>query len=166
MATLIAIPLMGILVILQTTIVSRMPLLQGTADLVLLTVIAWALQKPVRTAWEWSIIGGLMVNLASALPLGIPLVAYGLSTGMAIFLRRRVWQVPLLAMFVVTFFGTLITQSVSLVALRLIGSPIPPAEAFIRITLPSLVLNLILSVPTFALFSELAHWIYPEEIEI
>jgi rod shape-determining protein MreD len=166
MATLIAVPLLGILVILQTTIVSRIPLLQGTADLVLLAIIAWALQKKVRTAWEWSIIGGLMINIVSAIPLGIPLVAYCLATGMAIFLRRRVWQVPILAMLVVTFFGTLITQSVTLIALRVAGSPISLGEALTLITLPSLVLNLIFAVPAYTLLSELAHWMYPEEIEV
>ena len=66
MAVLIAIPIMGVLAILQSSLVSRLPLLQGTPDLVMLAIIAWALQKRVQTAWQWSIIGGLVVSFYSA----------------------------------------------------------------------------------------------------
>ncbi len=125
MSTLIAIPILGLLVMLQSAIVSRIPLLHGTTDLVLLALLAWALQKRVQTAWRWVIIGGLLVNIASSLPPLIPLVGYALSTGFALLLRRRVWQVPLLAMFTATFIGTLITQTVALAALLLTGHPIP-----------------------------------------
>ena len=103
-STLIAIPILGILVIVQSSIFSRIPLIQGTPDLVLLAILAWALQKKVDTAWQWCIIGSLMVTLVSALPLGAVFVGYGIATAIALALRRRIWQIPLLAMFIVTFF--------------------------------------------------------------
>ena len=152
--------------ILQTSVVSRIPLLYGTADLALLAIIAWALQKRVRTAWQWSLIGGLMFSLASALPLGVPVLGYGLSTGLALLLRRRVWQVPILAMFVTTFLCTLITQGIALIALLLVGDPIPIGEAFNLIILPSVIINLLLAIPVYALISDLAKWLYPEELEV
>jgi rod shape-determining protein MreD len=152
--------------ILQSSIVSRIPLLFGTADLPLLAIIAWALQKRVRTAWQWSLIGGLMFSLASALPFGIPILGYSLSTGLALLLRRRVWQVPILAMFVTTFLCTLITQGIALIALRLVGDPIPIGESFNLIILPSVLINLLLAVPVYALISDLAKWLYPEELEV
>jgi rod shape-determining protein MreD len=165
-ATLIAIPLLGLLTIFQTALVSRIPLLNGTADLVLLAVVAWALQKRVRTAWQWSIIGGLLVSMVSALPLGIPLVGYSLATGLALLLRRRVWQAPILAMFIAVFAGTLTNLGVDLVAVLASGSPIPPFEAFNLVVLPSVLLNLLFAVPAYALMGDLAGWLYPEEIEV
>lgn len=166
MSVLIAIPILGILMIFQTTIVSQVQLLHGTADLLLLAVISWALQKRVQTAWHWSIIAGLMVNIASSLPLGVPVLGYGVTTGLALLLRRRVWRVPILALFTITIFGTLIMHSVSLIALSMVGSPIPIGEALNLITMPSLLLNLLLSVPVYALIGDLANWLYPGEIEV
>lgn len=166
MAVLIALPILGILMVFQTTLVSQMPLLHGTADLLLIVIVSWAMQPRVQTAWHWSIIGGLMVNIASALPLAVPVIGYSVTTGLALLLRQQVWRVPILAMFVIIIVGTLITHGVSLFALRVVGYPIPIAGALNLITMPSLLLNLLLSVPAYALIGDLANWLYPEEIEV
>jgi len=166
MATLIAIPILSGLMILQSSLVSRIPLLQGTSDLLLLAIIAWALQKRVQTAWQWCIIGGLIFGLVSELPTVVPLIGYGLATGLALYLRRRVWQTPILAMFVTTFFGTMITLGVALIALRLTGDPIPVLEAINLVIFPSLLINLVLGIPVYALIGDLAKWLYPEELEV
>jgi len=166
MATLIAFPVLIALAILQSAIVSRVPLIQGIPDLLLLAILAWASQKRVETAWQWSIIGGLIVSYVSALPFGVLMIGYLASTGLALLLRRRIWQLPILAMFVITFIGTLITHATSLLALRFVGTSIPIWEALNRITLPSMLLNLLLSVPVYALMGDLANWLYAEELEV
>jgi len=166
MSTLIAFPTLGFLVILQSAVVSRVPLLHGTSDLVLLTIAAWALQDRVRTAWQWSLIGGLFAGFISALPVSVPLVSYLAVTGLALMLRRRVWQAPILAMFALTIFGTLLSHAISALAVSLSGASLPIVEAMNLITLPSLILNLVLSVPIFALIGDLANWLHPEEIKM
>lgn len=166
MATAIAIPILSILLILQSAIFSRITLLNGTVDLVLLAIIAWALQKRVRTAWQWCIIGGLLVSFVSALPLGAPLIGYLLAVGLALMLRRRVWQVPILAMYVTTFFATMITNLVSMLALRLTGVPLPFWQSINTVSLPSILLNLFLALPFYALLGDLSNWLYPEKLEI
>jgi hypothetical protein len=65
-----------------------------------------------------------------------------------------------------TFFGTFITHAVSLGALRSVGTPISLIEALNIVTLPSALLNLLLAIPVYALFGDLANWVYPEKIEI
>ena len=166
MSTLLAIPVLSLLLILQSAIFSRITLLHGSADLLLLAVLAWALQERVDTAWRWGIIAGLLVSMASALPFGAALSGYLLATGMALLLRQRVWQRPVLAMFVATFFATLLTHAIDLAALRLAGSPISLSESLNLITLPSILLNLLLAIPIFALLSDLGDWLYPEELEV
>ena len=166
MAVIIAAPILGALVILQSVVLSRVPLLYGTPDLVLLAVIAWALQKRVQTAWQWGIIGGLFVSYVSALPFGILLFGYLLVVGLVLAMRSRIWQVPILAMFIATFVGTLITHLLALIALRIIGNPISWLEALNMITLPSVIYNMMLALPFFVLLGDLAKWLYPEEIEI
>lgn len=166
MSVILAFPLLSLLVIFQTAVISRMPLIHGSADIVMVVVIAWALQERVRTAWLWSLFGGLLVGFVSALHFSIPLSVYLLATGLALVLRQRVWQIPVLAMFVVTFAGTLVQHTLSYGFLVISGTSLPLGETLNQILLPSLILNLILAVPVFALIRDLADWLYPEEIEI
>ena len=143
MTTLLAIPILGILLVLQSAIFSQIPLLQGTTDLVLLALVAWSLQRRVRTAWQWGIIGGLLVGFVSAVPFFVYVVGYLLAVGFSLLLRQRIWQVPLLAMFIATFFGTLVIHLATLVALagvrdgiadRRLDQPDHPAKYFIELT--------------------------------
>jgi rod shape-determining protein MreD len=164
MATLLAIPVLGVLLILQSAVLSQIPLLQGTTDLVLMALIAWAVQKQVQSAWYWGIIGGLMVGFVSALPLGAVMLGYLVVVGMAVFLKQRVWQWPILTMFVVTFFGTFLVHLVAIIALRIAGTPLPFWQSINLITLPSVLLNLLLAAPFYAVFGDLASWLYPEEL--
>lgn len=150
---------------LQSSIVSRVTLLNGAADIVLLALIAWALHRRVKTAWQWTLIGSGWFSLVSSLPLGAMPAGYLVTTGLALALRRRVWQTPILAMFVAAFLGTLITHAISILAILITGTPLPLLETLNLITLPSLLLNLLLSVPVYILTGDLANWLYPQEIE-
>jgi cell shape-determining protein MreD len=166
MAALLAFPILGILLVLQSAILSQIPLLQGTTDLVLLALVAWSLQRRVRTAWQWGIIGGLLVGFVSAVPFVVFVFGYLLTVGFSLLLRQRIWQVPLLAMFIATFFGTLVIHLATLVALRVNGTVLPLGDALNLIILPSILLNLLLALPFFTLFSDLAKFLYPEELEM
>jgi rod shape-determining protein MreD len=165
LATLLAIPVFGFLVVIQTTLVNRMTLLHGTPDIFLLTIIAWALHKRVKTPWHWCIIGGLVYTVASALPFGVSLVGYIAVTGLTLFMRRHTWQVPILIMLVLSFIGTILFQGLSLLGLKLTGNSIPVIDAIGLITLPSVILNLIFAIPVYAIINDMANWLYPEEIE-
>lgn len=163
MAILLAIPILAVLVMFQSAVVSQIFLLHGTADLVLLAIIAWALQERVDTAWHWALIGGLMVNLVSALPLGIPLIGYLLATGIAQLLKHRIWQAPILAMFTSTFLGSLANLGLNWIVLVMLGHPLPLAASFNLVILPSVLLNMLLAIPAYSLASSLAEQLYPEE---
>lgn len=166
MATLIAFPILSFLAILQAAIVSRLPLLQGTADLILLVLIAWALQERVRSAWQWSIVGGGVIGFISIIPTFIPVMIYLVITGVALLVRRRIWETPVLAMFALTFAGSFFSQIISALAVSISGTPVPVIDTIKLIILPSLILNLILAAPIYAVIKDLAEWVYPEEIKI
>lgn len=166
MAILIAIPILGLLVIVQSAILSQIALLHGTADLVLLALVAWSVQDRVKTAWHWAVIAALLVGLVTALPIVATLLGYLAVTGMALVLRRVFWQRPLFAMIAATFAGTVILHTISILALRGLGTPLPLVESFNQITLPSALLNLLLAIPIYGVFGDLANWLYPIEIEM
>lgn len=166
MVVLLAIPLFIILAIFQSAVVSRLPLLHGTADLLLIVVIAWALQERVRSAWQWALIAGIIIGYTSALNFLIPIIGYMAVTGLALLLRQRIWQVPILAMLGVTFVGTLLINLTIALFLSITGTPLPIFETLNLIILPSMILNLLLAIPIYALVKDLSEWLYPEEITI
>ena len=69
-------------------------------------------------------------------------------------------------MITATVLATLIAQSITVAVLLIGGTSIPVIEAFYLITLPSVLLNLLVAVPIYALMGDLADWLYPETIEI
>lgn len=163
MPFLIAFPLLAGLVMVQSAIISRIPLLQGTPDLVLLAIAAWALQRPVKTHWAWAILGGMMMGVASNMPFGLYLAGYVITTGMVLLLRRIVWKVPILALLTAVLAGALLIHGLSLAVLWVNGASLSLSDAFNRIILPSVVLNLLLAGPMYIVISELALWVHPEE---
>jgi len=162
---LIAIPLLSLTLVIQMAIISRIPLLGGYADLMLVALAAWSLQERVETSWHWAIFGGLLVGWTSALPWFIPVAGYLIMVTVARLLVRRIWQAPLLAIFIIVFFGSVTNHLLSVSALQLMGSPLSTGDALSIVTLPSLLLNLFFAVPAFPIFRDLAVWIYDIEDE-
>lgn len=166
MRNLIAFPLIGLAVILQSAVISRLTLLSGYADLLLIMLAAWALQPQVKTAWHWAFVACIMVGYMTRLPWPVVVLGYAAVVIVSQMLQRRVWQAPLLAMFTVTFLGTLLMHLFSYAALLLTGVALSLGDALGFVTLPSLLLNLFFSIPVYAFMRDLARWVYPgEEVE-
>lgn len=151
--------------ILQTTVFSRIALIAGTADLILLFLIAWSLQEEVKNTWLWTAIAGVLISLFSAMPYFAPLIGYLGAVGLSKLLQRRVWRIPILAMFIVTLLGTLFQHVVYIVALQVDGAPISWAQSLDTVIVPSILLNLIFALPIYAIANELVGRIYPLEVE-
>jgi hypothetical protein len=165
MTILISLPVLLLAMVVQTAVVSRINLLYGSGDLILVILAGWALQERVTASWLWAVIGGALVAYVSRLPWFVPLVGYLLVVGLARLLQRRVWHAPLLAMFIVCFFGSLAFHALSLFSLRFIGDPLPIADSFSLITLPSVLLDLLLAIPVYVLMRDLAGWLHPAVVE-
>jgi hypothetical protein len=163
MRNLIAIPVIGLAAILQSAIASQFPLLGGTADLVLVLVAAWALQEAVTTGFHWAFLASVLVSLVSSLPWVIHFACYTGVVLLALMLQRRVWQVPMLAMFSITFVGTLMLHLMSMAYLNLSGATVPLGDSLGLITLPSVLLNMLIAIPIFALMRDLAGWVFRTE---
>lgn len=158
---LISFPLLALVVILQSAVISRITLLAGYADLMLIVLAAWALQAEVSSAWQWAVLGAIMVSFVSGMPWFVFLVGYLGVVLLALLLQRRVWQAPMLAMFSVTFLGSLFMNLIALIVLQLSGRPLPFGDSFGLIVLPSLLLNLLFAIPVYVVMRDLARWISP-----
>ena len=161
---LVAIPFLGLAIILQTSIVGRINLLHGAVDLVLLILAAWGLQERVRGAWIWGAMGGLLVGFVSRVPWFVYLISYLVVVGMARILAHRVWQAPLLGMFTVTLIGTMVLFLFTYLVRSLFEVSMIFNLSFLQVILPSVLLNLLLAIPVHALVRDLANRLYPAEV--
>lgn len=163
MKNLVAIPILALALMLQMAVVSRITLLSGSADLILLILVAWALQEQVESSWHWAILAGLLVGFVSAVPPVVPIIGYLIAVTFARFIIRQIWQTPILALFSVTFFSTLVYHLVTYVVLLIAGTPLPFDDVLALIVVPSVFLNLLLAIPIHSLLRDLALWVYPLE---
>ena len=166
MRNLIAVPVIVIAVILQSTVISGIKLLSGFADLPLVMLAAWALQEEVDNAWHWAIATGALVGFYSGMPWLVPVTSYLVVVGLAQIFQRRVWQAPLLAMFSVTFLGTIVLYGFSFLALGLSGIALPVPDVLGLLALPAILLNMVLAIPVYVVLRDVARWVYPaSEVE-
>ncbi|MCK5795337.1 MAG: rod shape-determining protein MreD [Anaerolineales bacterium] len=163
MSVILSIPTLGLIAILQSAVVSRLPLNRGTADLMLVVLVAIALQKTVSTSWQWSIVGGLFMDFLSGLPFGIFTVSYLLATGLALIIRERIWRFSFLMQLLVVFFGTMFSHALSFLVLFLQGSEISLGTVLQVVTLPSIILNFMISLPIFILTQDVLEQVNPQE---
>lgn len=166
MSNLLAIPILGVALMIQTGIISRINLLSGSADLILTILVTWSIQERVKNAWFWALVAGLLVGYVSGLPWFIPLAGYLLVVGIGRLLHRRVWQAVLLETFVVISISTFGFHLVTVAYLVLAGGTFQLGEVFSLIILPSTLLNLLLVIPVYYLIKDFTLWLYPTEVNL
>jgi cell shape-determining protein MreD len=160
----LAFPILFILLVLQTTLASQVTLLSGCADLVLLWLTAWSLQKQVKSAWFWTILAGICVAYISAIPWFVPLISYTAVTFIAKLINKRIWQSPLLMMFMVTILGSILINGLSFLALAFTGVSITFRTGLVQVIIPSTLINLLLALPMYSIVRDTAQWVYPLEV--
>lgn len=166
MAYALGIPLMVILAILQSAVFSHMRLIDGQADLVLLAVVAWGLTGRWREAMVLGLVGGMCLDLLSALPIGISSLALVLIAYIVSVTEGRLWGAHLLTPLGVVLAASLAFSVFMLVGSVLAGAALDLAAAASRIILPGLFLNLLLAIPAAQLASALQRMLFPPEVEI
>jgi hypothetical protein len=166
MRNLIAVPVILLTVILQSAVFSRVYLLSGIADLPLVMLAAWSLQEGVDSTWHWAIATGLLVGFISGISWIVPVAGYLMIVALAYLFQQRVWQAPLLAMFSITFLGTIIVSFMSIAVIRFSGVELPLSDALGLVMLPGVLLNMLIAIPVYTVMRDLARWMYPfQEVE-
>jgi hypothetical protein len=166
MAGLIGVLLIGTAMVLQNSIVTRLQMLNGAADLVLLVLVSWILQADERQHWQWGLLAGLLVGISSAIPFWVPVIGYVSFVVIVTAVQRRVWQVPIWLLVISTFFGTFLIYGLEIFYRWLTAVPLDLIEVMNIVLLPSLVMNMILVLPVYAFIGEIAKRVYPKEVEV
>jgi hypothetical protein len=164
MAQLIAIPVILFLTCLQISLSGKFMILGGFADIILVWMIAWIAQTNIKHNWLWIILTIATVCYVSALPWYSTMISYLLIFAISIVFKKRLWQSPFLSFLLILIIGSLFYYFNGVVSLKLSGSSISIYESFLRIILPSLIMNLIIALPTYLIARDMIHWVYPGEV--
>jgi rod shape-determining protein MreD len=166
MAYLIGIPLLVLLGILQTTLLADIHFFDGRPDVILLAVLGWGLAGGDRQSMVWGLIGGLLLDSFSGLPLGSTSISLILLAFLVSLYTRRVWEANLFMPLGITLVASILFHGYSLGWLFILGREIDLPLAFSRVILPSTILNVVLILPVAQLLLSVYRRLYPQEIEI
>lgn len=157
-----------IAVMLQVSIFSRFQILSGKLDLLLLMVIAWALQPEISVTdiVLFSILTGLIIGFISAEPIWILVSVYLMSALFSNYLKNRFVQIPILLMFMSGLIFTFFHLLISLLVFQLSGAIIDLRTGLEIVIMPSLILCVIAALPVYLLVGELRRLTFPSLEEI
>lgn len=137
--------LLSAIVIIQTTVMPHLTILGVKPDLMLLVVISWSLLRGAKEGLIWALIGGIGLDLVSGAPFGTltgALVALSLVAGLGqLSVFRTHIALPLIAALV----ATLIYDLFFLLLLQVRGCSISWTDSLIKVVLPSMLFNVLLS---------------------
>lgn len=168
MGAIAGILVLGGAIMLQTAVFSRLTLLSGVADVIMLLLLAWALQKRVKTrdVVFWTAFAAVFVGFISAVPPLVTVMIYVVIVFVARWVQSRIWQGVLLVYFFSVVLGSFFQQGLTFGVLRYLnGTPLALETSFVYLMLPSLVLNLLFAFPIYLLMKDLADWMYPFEVD-
>lgn len=161
MRSLLAFPILFLIALLQSAVLSRLPLLFGQADLMLVFLVAWATHPQAVNVWEWTLLGALFTAFLSALPWPLIFLSYASASAMARVLQRRAGRPSILLMLLTLFPASLLIGALSWGYVTLVRAPVPWELAFGQVISPSMLLNFLLAIPTFTIVQSLVKWIHP-----
>lgn len=160
---IIGFPILAAAAFIQVSFFGQIRLLDGTTDLIMLCMIAWSINDRTKYSWILVIASGLIMTYISAMPMNGYMWMYLIIWGIIRFIRNHVWQMPLILMLFMTIIGTLIVSVGTLGLLFLQNASVDYAEAFRQIIVPSIVMNLLLSIPIYAFLNDVVNTLYINE---
>ena len=144
----IAIPLLALLSLLQTTVLRQIPLLDGNLDLLLLAVLCWSLLRP-EEGMIWAVAAGFFCDLFSGGPFGVTSIAFLFAAFCIGYLHGRLRTHNPVVVMAIGLFGTILTHLVLIALLVVFGRPLSIGDMLLYVTLPTAFLNTLGSVPVY-----------------
>ena len=158
-----SIPIMLILTVIQTVVVSRIKLVGGTADIILLAIVSWGISKEDRSLFIWALVGGFLISLISAMPALAVISSYLIVAGITKIFQRRLWQSPILAVLLSSFIGTIMKFIIDIIALQFMGIELDLSISIEMTLATNLILNLFVLFPIYLIINDLAKITSPKE---
>jgi hypothetical protein len=163
--SLIGIPLVLLLVIIQTTVMSRLGISNGAIDLVMISLIAVGIHNKTKHTVYWFLWGGFLLSIISAIRFMFPIIPFFLIGVLVEYSKKRIGRVPIMLMLLLIFISTLIVHIFAFFTIYVTSAPLPPGESFMQVVLPSIALNIFFGVLIYLLVHDWYEVLLPAEEE-
>lgn len=159
----VAIPLMALLAVIQSSVLSRFPIVGVVPQLLFLIALAWGILRGLEEGLIWAFIAGLFVDIFSIAPLGISSLAFMAGVAGPVLLLPALPPRRLLVAILLAGLGTTIYLIVYLITLRIFGHGV--SAAGLVDFLPLILLHLVLIVPIYVLLANVLRVTRPRRVE-
>lgn len=124
---------------------------RGHPSLVMLLVICWSLRSSLADGFVWALVGGILLDLLSILPIGTSSAALVLIVFVVNSFGQQLLRLRVIFLLAITAIATVFMTAYTVVALFLLGQSYDVPALIRLMLLPTLVYNLIAVLPLYAL---------------
>jgi len=160
MGRFISVPLLALLVALQSSIIPQIRISSGQPELVLLFVIAWSFHADLEESLIWVFVGGIMQDLLSVVPLGTSVIGLIPVVFAIHMISRQIYQINIIFVIAGVLIGTIVQHSIAMTVMSVTGISIDLIGNIRYVILPTLFYNLILSLPIYWIVRRIQRAIY------
>ena len=161
----LVVPVLVVIALVQATVMPHVAVWGIFPDLPVLLVSSWGLLRGQGEGAVWGFIAGAALDLLSGAPFGaatLALIAVGATAGLA---KGSALQAHVALPLLTVFLASILYDLVFLFVLRVAGDTVVWVDSFVRIILPSAVLNAVLIPPVLGLMRWLDNRYLREEME-
>lgn len=159
----VAIPVMVVLSILHSSVLSRFPIIGVEPQLLFLVALVWGMERGIEEGLVWAFIAGIFNDLHSLAPMGISSLAFMAGVGLPLLLRPILPPRRLPVAMFMAGLGTLIYLTVYAVALRVFGFGVS-AVGLLEL-LPLVAFHAVLVLPILLIIESLLKTMRPRRVE-
>lgn len=162
----VGIPILAALAVLQSTVLAQFTLLDGRADVILVAILCWAMAGRGEDAMVWALVGGLLLDLFSAVPFGSTAIILILLAYLVSLLRAGFWEANILLPLGVVLAASIAFHAWGIGTMLVLGRSLDLSQAVARVVVPSTLLNLALAIPATQLVASLNRALFPPEVTV
>ncbi len=139
------------MVALLSSILPVLASTRGQLSLVMLFVLCWSIRADLTESLIWALVGGLVIDLLSVLPLGTTSVALILIAFVANSVAQQLFRVRILFLVAMAPVATVFLTAFTLAALAMLGNTYDIMTVVSRVMIPSMIYNLFAVIPVYAI---------------
>jgi rod shape-determining protein MreD len=149
MRYVVAVSLLLFAALVQSSVLPYFPVLGVSPNLVLIIIVCWAVVRGQKEAMIVVPVGGLCLSLVGSQPFGVALLAATPVVLLSELREARLTQSDLLLAVLLVLVASLIYELVLMASLRALGETISWGDGFIRVVLPTAVVNALFTPPFY-----------------
>lgn len=161
----LSIPVLVVAVLIQATVMPELRIGGGAPDLVLTLVLAYSLLTGFERGVVWAVVGGVLQDLLSAVPLGTTALAFVIMVAGAGYVLGRTAPRSFFIPPLTAAIGTVVVHGVTLAILALIGRPLPILTTLFSTTLPAMAYNVALMLVVYRILGTFYQSARPSRVE-